>query len=102
MRNKLFLLPIILIFLFSCKGNQEFNLNSLNNYSLITFESEDLFPEGIAFYEKSNTFLLSSYFKGAIYGLDSKSEVSILFQDEKLDKPCRHSNKCKKKLFICC
>lgn len=87
MRNKLFLLPIILILLFSCKGNQEFNLNSLNNYSLITFESEDLFPEGIAFYEKSNTFLLSSYFKGAIYGLDSKSEVSILFQDENLISP---------------
>jgi len=87
MKNQLIILSIISTLIFSCKDIHEFNLNSLDNSSLITFESENLFPEGIAFYEKSNSFLLSSYSKGAIYSLNTKNELSILFQDENLISP---------------
>jgi len=46
------------------------------------------------------TFLLSSYFKGAIYGLDSKSEVSILFQDENLISPAAIAINAKKIIYM--
>ncbi len=101
-RSQLIILCITSILIFSCKNTQNFNLNSLQNSSLITFESENLFPEGITFYEKSNTFLLSSYSKGAIYSFDNKKkELSVLLQDKNLISPAAIAiNKKKNYLYI--
>ena len=100
-RNNLTVFPIILILLFSCKRIQEHNFESLKNNSLITFESENLFPEGITYYQKSKSFLLSSYTKGAVYSLDTENKLSLLFKNENLISPAALAiNNSKEYLYV--
>ena len=88
MKNQLITGCFILILFLSCQvESQKFHLKSLKNSSLITFESENLFPEGIVFDKKSNSFLLSSFFKGAIYRLDQQNQLSLFFKDDYLISP---------------
>lgn len=100
-RIQIILLLNITMLLFSCNKTQELRLSSLKNCSLITFEAENLFPEGIMYFDKSKSFLLSSYTEGAIYSLDKENKLSLLFKDDNLISPAALAiNKAKNYLYV--
>jgi sugar lactone lactonase YvrE len=75
-------LASVLFSLAACKNdNKE---PAANIPDLITFSSETLYPEGIAYYSKSQTFLVSSIKHGTIGAVDLKGQYTLLLNDPSL------------------
>lgn len=82
-------LIIILVFMiFSCNRKDQLILAPLEKMEKIDFKSLNLFPEGIAYWEKENQIILGSYGHGDIYQYDrTNHKLSILISDSLLIGP---------------
>lgn len=86
MKNTILISAFSILFM-ACDSEKKMGETSVSLQSKYTITDVGLYPEGIDYDSKNEKFLFSSLYKGAIYAMNTKGEVSTFATSTKLVLP---------------